>query len=131
LIKFSPANEKSQWSKLEISLVDTLTKELRGKSLDDKIKVFGETIYQHCYQLFGTIEKTIRGARVAPHRSRRQLKITELRRQKNVARKQFMNAMEGEKEDLSQIWEDLKKHHRALSRAERFCKKRRLTREAR
>jgi hypothetical protein len=74
-----------------------LTKELRGKSLDDKLKIFGETIYQHCSQLFGTIDKTTRGARVAPPRCRRELKMAELRRQKNVARKQFMIATEGRK----------------------------------
>jgi hypothetical protein len=50
-----------------------------------------------------------------------------LRKRKNVARKQFLRAAESEKEGPRQIWQDLVRHHNALSKGERLCRKRRET----
>lgn len=128
-INFPPASAKSDWEHLDQSLSNYIDHHLKGVKLEQKLDIFGEIVYQFCSKEFGAKETTSKN--VVPHKSRRQKQIEEIRKQKNISRRRFKNAVESEKEGLRQVWQHLKTQHNALSRAERLCKKRRTTKKAR
>ena len=64
-------------------------------------------------------------------KSRRQKKMESIRSRKNQVRKQFKKAPPAEKAALKALWEELKKEHSILRKAERVRKKKSLQRKSR
>ncbi|GFO06503.1 reverse transcriptase [Plakobranchus ocellatus] len=95
---------------------------LLGKSpLEHKLATFGDIIYQTCLDTFGLKQ---RQTKCPPQRSRRQLEMDTLRKQKRKLKKQIRAASSEETNGLLAIWRQLKARHSALSRAESARKKR-------
>ncbi|GFO40952.1 reverse transcriptase [Plakobranchus ocellatus] len=95
---------------------------LLGKStLERKLATFGDIVYQTCLGTFGAKQHQ---TKCPPQRSRRQLEIDTLRKQKRKLKKQIRAASSEETNGLLVIWRQLTAVHSALSRAEPARKKR-------
>ncbi|GFO20051.1 reverse transcriptase [Plakobranchus ocellatus] len=94
---------------------------LLGKStLEHKLATFGDIVYQTCLDTFGTKQHK---TKCPPQRSRRQLEMDTLRKQKRKLKKQIKSESIEETNGLLVIWRQLKTRHSALSRAESARKK--------
>lgn len=120
-IKFPQASLTTEWEELDKELSNELKQKVCG-SIAQKIAVFGKTIYEFCRAKYGIVS---RPGKKSHKQSRRQRNIEDIRRQKKIARKQWKDADDSEKPGLKALWEDLKKRHSELCKAERICKKKR------
>ncbi|GFO12062.1 reverse transcriptase [Plakobranchus ocellatus] len=107
-INFSPASSGKQW-------------ELGKSNLEHKLTTFGDIVYQTCPVTFGAKQHQ---TKCPPQRSKRQLEMDTLRKQKRKLKKQIRAASSEETNGLLVIWRQLKARHSALSRAE-FARKKR------
>ena len=102
-------------------IVLQLDKLIGRSTLEHKLTIFGDIIYQTCLNTFGAKQHQ---AKREPKKSRRQREMETLRKQKKNLRKQMKSATEEEKNGLQEIWRGLKARYSALSRAESARKRR-------
>lgn len=119
-IRFPKAALTTEWEQLDKELSEVLKQKVSG-SIQQKISAFGKTIYNFCKSRYGV---AIKANKKPPCKSRRQREIDDIRRRKKIARKQWKEAGAGERPGLKVIWNDLKKRHSELCKAERTSKKR-------
>ena len=123
------AAHKEEWRKLDEHLARKLLEVLASEvTLDDTMQKFSDTIYYHCAEQFGTKEQ--KASDPHPKKSRRQRKMEAIRNRKNQVRRQFKRAPPSEKPALKALWEELKKEHSALRKAEWVRKKKSLQRKS-
>ena len=121
-IKFPKASQSTIWTELDNELSQQLRQKVSG-TIREKISIFGSTIYDFCKNKFGIIQKTITKK---PAKPRRQKEIEEIRRQKKDIRRQWKAAQDQHQKDgLKDIWNQLKKRHSELCKAERTRKRKR------
>lgn len=117
------------WERLDSQLLQELVTAFKQRSpFEDIINIFGEVVYCHCLRVFGCSK---RKSVACTKQSRGHKRFKELRKRKNVAKKQFKRAGECEKEGLHRLWRKLTEEHSVLCRAERFGRNRRRTRKVR
>ena len=119
-LNLPPANAKDLWEELDEKIVSKLNNSLGKSTLEDKLKKYGDIVYETCKDKIGVSKPK---EKKQPQKSRRQLKMEELRVKKKNLRKQIKAASEAERQGLEQIWQDLKIKHSALSKAESARKK--------
>ncbi|GFN84934.1 reverse transcriptase [Plakobranchus ocellatus] len=120
-INFSPASSGKQWEDLDSKIVLKIDSLLGKSTLEHKLAIFGDIVYQTCLDTFG---KKQHQTKCPPQRSRRQLEMDTLRKQKRKLKKQIRAASSEETNGLLAIWRQLKARHSALSRTESARKKR-------
>ena len=82
-IKFPQANQATDWADLDAKLCEHLKQVVVGP-ISEKIRLFGDTIYEFCKEKYGIIEVKTRKTQ---GESRRQKEIKEVRRQKKEMRR--------------------------------------------
>lgn len=88
-VRFPPVADKAGEKILESELSQTIGKELQNKSPEDKLDVFGVTVYSHCLSQFGGIDgKEI----ISSKRTKRQSPTEVPRPRKNAAQRRFKAA---------------------------------------
>ncbi|GFO07855.1 reverse transcriptase [Plakobranchus ocellatus] len=120
-INFPPASSGKQWEDLDRKIVLKIDSLLGKSTLEHKLATFGDIVYQTCLDTFGAKQHQ---TKCPPQRSRRQLEMGTLRKQKRKLKKQIRAASSEETNGLLAIWRQLKARHSALSRAESARKKR-------
>ncbi|GFO39305.1 reverse transcriptase [Plakobranchus ocellatus] len=120
-INFPPASSGKQWEDLDSKIVLKIDSLLGKSTLEHKLATFGDIVYQTCLDTFGAKQHQ---TKCPPQRSRRQLEMDTLRKQKRKLKKQIKAARSEETNGLLAIWRQLKRRHSALSRAESARKKR-------
>ncbi|GFN87643.1 reverse transcriptase, partial [Plakobranchus ocellatus] len=125
-INFPPASSGKQWEDLSSKIVLKIDSLLGKSTLEHKLATFGDIVYQTCLDTFGTKQYQ---TKCPPQRSRRQLEMDTLRKQKRKLKKQIKAASSEETNGLLVIWRQLKARHSALSRGESARKKRSQTRK--
>ncbi|GFN99521.1 reverse transcriptase [Plakobranchus ocellatus] len=120
-INFPPASSGKQWEDLDSKIVLKIDSLLGKSTLEHKLATFGDIVYQTCLDTF---EAKQHQTKCPPQRSRRQLEIDTLRKQKRKLKKQIKAASSEEMNGLLNIWHQLKAKHSALTRAESTRKKR-------
>ncbi|GFO42667.1 reverse transcriptase [Plakobranchus ocellatus] len=120
-INFPPASSGKQWEDLDSKIVLKIDSLLGKSTLEHKIASFGDIVYQTCLDTFGMKQHQ---TKCPPQRSRRQLEMDTLRKQKRKLKKQIKASSSEETNGLLVIWRQLKARHSALSRARSARKKR-------
>ena len=123
-LKLPSGGESQAWRELDQELSDQLGVILKG-SIERKLQKFSEVVYKVCEEKFGLVdykEKQSQKTRL----SRRQVEMRHMREEKNILRKRWKKSQEHEKEALKLLWDDVKKRHYTLVKAERARKKRKL-----
>ncbi|GFO33247.1 prominin-1-a-like [Plakobranchus ocellatus] len=120
-INFPPAGSGKQWEDLDSKIVLKIDSLLGKSTLEHKLATFGDIVYQTCLDTFGAKQLQ---TKCPPQKSRRQLEMDTLRKQKRKLKKQLRAASSEETNGLLVIWRQLKARHSALSRAESARKKR-------
>ena len=121
-IKFPKASQTTIWTEMDNELSQQLRQKVCG-TIGEKIGIFGTTIYNFCKDKFGVIQTA---AAKKPAKPRRQREIEEIRRQKKDIRRQWKAAKDGHQKDgLKDIWNQLKKRHSELCKAERTRRRKR------
>ena len=117
-VNFPAAGKKAEWKTLDEELVNKLVPVITSECSVDRMLVrFTDTIYLHCTTQFGVKETKTNFPQ--PKKNRRQRKMEAIRNRKNRLRKQWRKAPEAEKAGLKSIWEELKKEHSRLRKAEK------------
>ena len=91
-IKFPQASLTTEWEELDKELSNELKQKVCGP-IEQKIAVFGKTIYEFCRAKYGIVS---RPSKKSHNKSRRQRNIEDIRRQKKIARKQWKDANDSE-----------------------------------
>ncbi|GFO39082.1 reverse transcriptase [Plakobranchus ocellatus] len=120
-ISFPPASSRKQCEDLDSKIVLKIDSLLGKSTLEHKLAIFGDIVYKTCLDTFGAKQHQ---TKCPPQRSRRQLEMDTLRKQKRKLKKQIRAASSEEKNGLLVIWHQLKARHSALSRAESARKER-------
>ncbi|GFN85219.1 reverse transcriptase [Plakobranchus ocellatus] len=120
-INFPPASSGKEWEDLDSKIVLKIDSLLGKSALEHKLATFGDIVYQICLDTFGAKQTQ---TKCPPQRSRRQLEMDTLRKQKRKLKNQIRAASSEETNGLLVIWRQLKARHSALSRAESARKKR-------
>ncbi|GFO30698.1 reverse transcriptase [Plakobranchus ocellatus] len=120
-INFPPKSSGNQWEDLDSNIVLKIDSLLGKSTLEHKLAIFGDIIYQTCLEIFGAKQHQ---TKCPAQRSRRQLEMDNLRKQKRKLKKQIRAASSEETNGLLVIWHQVKARHSALSRAESVRKKR-------
>ncbi|GFN92758.1 reverse transcriptase [Plakobranchus ocellatus] len=120
-INFPPTSSGKQWEDLDSKIVLKIDSLLGKSTLEHKLATFGDIVYQICLDTFGAKQHQ---TKCPPQRSRRQLEMDTLRKQKKKLKKQIRAASSEETNGLLVIWRQLKARHLALRRAESARKKR-------
>ncbi|GFO08995.1 reverse transcriptase [Plakobranchus ocellatus] len=120
-INFPPKSSGKQWEDLDSNIVLKIDSLLGKSTLEHKLAIFGDIIYQICLDTFGAKQDQ---TKCPPQRSRRQLEMDNLCKQKRKLKKQIRAASSEETNGLLVIWRQVKARHSALSRAESDRKKR-------
>ena len=91
--------------------------------LDQRVDALNKVVSTISLERFGEKPPMVKKA-PAPKMSRRQSKIADAKKEKNILRKQHRNAKEDEKDQLNERFKLAKKKHQALLRAEKAAKAR-------
>ncbi|GFO24708.1 retinal homeobox protein rx2-like [Plakobranchus ocellatus] len=117
----SKKSSEKQWEDLDSKIILKIDSLLVKSILEHKLAIFSDIVYQTCLDTFGAKQHQ---TKCPPQRSRRQLQMDTLRKQKRKLKKQIRAASSEETNGLLVIWPQLKARHSALSRAESARKKR-------
>ncbi|GFN94043.1 reverse transcriptase [Plakobranchus ocellatus] len=120
-INFPPASSGKQLEDLDSKIVLKIDSLIGKSTLEQKLATFGDIVYQTCLDTFGAKQHQ---TKCPPQRSRRQLEMDTLRKQKRKLKKQIRAASSEEMNGPLVIWRQLKARHSALSRAESAREKR-------
>ncbi|GFN99830.1 polyprotein [Plakobranchus ocellatus] len=100
-INFPPASSGKQWEDLDSKIVLKIYSLLGKSTLEHKLATFGDIVYQTCLDTFGAKQHQ---TKCPPQRSRRQLEMDTLRKQKRKLKKQIRAANEiRNKEDSTRV----------------------------
>ncbi|KAJ8361990.1 hypothetical protein AAFF_G00407370 [Aldrovandia affinis] len=123
-IKWPKANESEEWRKLDEHLSGLLQTALRG-SVETKLNLFGEILYEECSNRYG--EVTVREAVARTRGGERE--IDDLVASRRQLRKRWRKADESEKEGLKVLWDEIRSSLANLRRAERIRRWRKRKKE--
>ena len=122
-------NEKANYKRFEEIVCKKIYK-MKG-STEDKLKKLASTIYETVVESFGIKEERKKQPTTKRGESRRKRRMGQLRREKNVLRKQWRKAKPEEKDGLSVLYEDLKKKCRKVQRNIRRAERRKESQRTR
>lgn len=114
-VKWPPASKERQWLQFDDD-VDTILESAAKGDTDGKLKTMATIIISLAVERFGTVEKL--GTKTPYMNNRRAEKISQLRQELRVLKRQYKVAREEERDALSELRGILRKKLTTLRRAE-------------
>lgn len=119
-IKWPKANDRVAWQRLDADVSQLLELALRG-SIESKLNIMGDIIFEVCRERFGEVSKK---EPTAPGKGRREREIEQLIKARRQLRRNWRKATSQEKEGLKVLWDEVRQNLARLRRVERIRRRR-------